>query len=332
MKIDRIWEELESDSSFSHGLLFRRYSGAVLPDVFIALQGSEKYRCITASISNSVQINLSASSNLKDISIEIIPDENKTERAILIFKLLSYQHKDIFSVLCEDLIASISNVTDETQLVKELLNRFEKWKSLFDKAASQELSPEEQRGLFGELFFVRKFLQNNHNFLNIINSWIGCEKGVRDFQSNMWSVEVKTTSGNNHQTIQISSERQLDTSNLKSLFLYHLSLEERHQSGETLNQIVDSISEILASDFTALTRFKNKLLVGGYFDHHRQLYENAGYFIRGETFYRVENDFPRIEEKDIRNGVGGVKYSIISSGCSDFIVQEQEVFQTINSS
>jgi hypothetical protein len=218
MKINRIWEELENDESFSHGLLFRRYSGSVLPDVFVALQVPEKCRCIAASISNAGSVDLSTFSNLKDINVELIPDESNPEKPVLLFKLLNNQHKDIFSVLCEDLIASISSVTDETQLVKELLNRFEKWKSLFDKVASQELSPEEQRGLFGELFLVRKFLQNNSDFLKILNSWIGQEKSVRDFQSGTWSVEVKTTSGNNHQKIRISSERQLDTSNLEHLF------------------------------------------------------------------------------------------------------------------
>ena len=329
-KIDQIWEQLENDQSFSHGFLFRRYSGSVLPDVFVAFQNPEKYRCIATSISNSTSVDLSTFSNLKDINIELVPDDNNQENSILLFKLLNNQHKDIFSVLCEDLIASISNLTDEATLIKELLNRFGKWKSLFDKVSSQELSPEEQRGLFGELFFIRSFLQNNANFLNIINSWVGCEKSIRDFQAEAWSVEVKTTSGNNHQKIHISSERQLDTTNLESLFLYHLSLEARQQSGETLNQMVDSILEILASDFAALNRFKNKLLTGGYFDHHRQLYESAGYFIREDTFYRVENDFPRIEENDVRQGVGDVKYSIIISGCSGFTVPEQEVFQTIN--
>ncbi len=326
-RINQIWEQLENDESFSHGLLFRRYSGSVLPDVFVATQNPEKFRCIAASINNPVD--LTTFSNLKDINVELIPDENTPEKSVLLFKLLNNQHRDIFSVLCEDLIASISNLTDETQLVKELLNRFGKWKSLFDKAASQECSPEEQRGLFGELFFIRKLLQNSTNFLNIINSWVGCEKAVRDFQSGTWSVEVKTTSGNNHQKIHISSERQLDTSNLENLFLYHLSLEARHQSGETLNEIVDSILEILGSDFTALNRFKSKLLTGGFFDHHRQFYESIGYFIRDEAFYRVENDFPKIEEKDVRNGVGDVKYSIIVSGCSSFLVPEQEVFQTL---
>lgn len=329
MKINHIWEELENDKSFSHGLLLRRYSGSVLPDVFIALKSPEKFRCIAAAITSSFKINLTSFSNLRDINVELISDDKKQEKNILLFKLLNNQHRDIFSVLCEDLIASISTVTNETQLVKELLNRFEKWKSLFDRAAAQGLSAEEQRGLFGELFFLRKFLQSNNDFIAVISSWVGSEKQIRDFQSGTWSVEVKTTHGNNHQKVHISSERQLDISNLENLFLYHLSLEIRQQSGETLNKIVDSVSKILVSDFTLFNRFKSKLLEAGYFDQHRHLYEHTGYFIRQDVFYKVENEFPRIEEKDIRNGVGDVKYSIIVSQCSDFIRTEQQIFQIL---
>jgi hypothetical protein len=331
MKINQIWEELENDSSFSHGLLLRRYSGSVLPDLYIALKLPEKFRCIATLISSSVKVNLSSFTNLRDITVELLPDETRPEKRILLFKLLHAQHADIFSVLCEDLVASISALTDEKQLVKELLNRFEKWKSLFDKATSHGLTPEEQRGLFGELFFLRKYLQNNPDFLHVINSWVGSERQVRDFQAGTWSVEVKTSYGSNHQKAHISNERQLDPSTLENLFLYHLSLETRHQSGETLNQIVESISNALSQDLLALNRFKNKLLEGGYFDQHKHLYETAGYFIRQENFYKVEKKFPRIEEKDIRPGVGDVKYSIILSQCSDFIISEHLVFQSLAS-
>lgn len=329
MRTEQIWTELENDKSFSHGLLIRRYSGSVMPDVFIALKSPEKFRCLAISISYDLSINLVSFSNLRDVSVEMIPDETKTDKNILLFKLLSNQHRDIFSVLCEDLITNISSVTSESQLVKELLNRFEKWKSLFDKAAAQGLSAEEQRGLFGELYFLRKFLRSSFDFTDVINSWVGSEKQIRDFQFGNWSVEIKTTYGNNHQKLHISSERQLDTTNLENLFLNHISLEARQQSGETLNQIVDSVSEILSSDFASLNRFKSKLLEGGYFDQHRNLYSEIGYFIRQEVFYKVENSFPRIEERDIRSGVGDVKYSIVVSEFSDFIITEEQVFQTL---
>lgn len=329
MKINQIWDELANDPSFVKGLLLRRYSGSVLPDVFVAIHQPEKQLCIASSISKSIDINISQFDNLQEIQIELIPDPNKQEKRILIFKLTNNQHKDIFSVLCEDLITNIATETNERQLVKTLLNRFEKWKLLFTKIISEGLLPEEQRGLFGELYFLRKFLQINNNYQFVLNTWIGTAGEVRDFQMNNWAVEVKTTHGNNHQKIQISSERQLDITHLDRLFLYHLSLEKVQESGETLNQIIASINTILEVDIIALNRFKSKLYEVGYFEQHFALYDSVGYFIRQDTFYIVENEFPRIQENEIRSGVGDVKYSIILSQCEAFKQTEQSVFETM---
>lgn len=329
MKINQIWDELANDNSFASGLLLRRHSASILPDVFVAIQQPEKQLCIASSISVSIDVNISQFDNLQEIQIELIPDPHKHDKRILLFKLTNNQHRDIFSVLCEDLIANIAIETNEKYLVNTLLNRFEKWKSLFTKIISEGLLPEEQRGLFGELYFLRKFLQINNNYQFVLNTWIGTAGEVRDFQMNNWALEVKTTHGNNHQKVQISSERQLDTTHLDKLFLYHLSLEKVQESGETLNQIIASINTILEVDAIALNRFKSKLYEAGYFDQHFALYDSVGYFIRQDTFYIVENEFPRIQENEIRSGVGDVKYSIILSQCEAFKQTEQSVFETL---
>lgn len=329
MKINQIWDELVNDTSFRQGLLLRRYSGSVLPDVFVALQQPEKILCIASTISESIDVNVSQFDNLQEIQIELIPDPNKEEKRILIFKLVNNQHRDIFSVLCEDLITSISAETNERQLVKTLLNRFEKWKSLFTRIVSEGLLPEEQRGLFGELYFLRKFLHHNTNYSSVLNTWLGTAKEVRDFQMNNWALEVKTTQGNNHQKIQISNERQLDITNIGQLYVYHVSLEKVQKTGESLNQIVTSISDLLSADTIALNRFRSKLYEAGYFEQHTALYDSTGYFIRQDTFYAVENNFPRIQENEIRSGVGDVKYSIILSQCEAFKQTEEKVFENL---
>jgi hypothetical protein len=330
-KIKQIWEVLANDKSLSKGLLFRRYSGSVLPDVYVALQHPEKILGIYIAIDEKTELNISSFSNLQEIQIDLYASPNEKGKNILIFKLLNFEHKDIFAVLCEDLISNIATETNEKKLIKVVLNRFEKWKSLFNKIGQQGLTLEEQRGLFGELYFFRKFLRTNSDFLSVVNTWIGSEKQVRDFQSNTWAVEVKTTHGNNHQKVHISSERQLDISNLDNLFLYHISLEQLQNTEETLNDIVDSVAEILKSETIVLNKFKSKLYEVGYFDLQRNLYENIGYRTRQDIFYKVENDFPRIEENDIRTGVGDLKYSIILSQCTHFVIDEPEVFNILNS-
>ena len=227
-------------------------------------------------------------------------------------------------------VSEITDKSDEKKIVQELLNRLERWRSLFDKASLSGLSPDEQRGLYGELFFMRRWIDASGNLQRCIKAWLGPEKQIRDFQINDWGLEVKTTHGKNHQKIHISSERQLDTTTLSSLFLFHLSLEDQQKNGETLNHIVDDLMNRLLKDVTALRDFKTKLILAGYYKHHSTQYEANGYQIRNQSYYNVKDDFPRIEEADIRRGVGDVKYSIILSECTAYATNEITVFESIN--
>ncbi len=62
---------------------------------------------------------------------------------------------------------------------------------------------------------------------------------------------------------------------------------------------------------------------------HKPIYQNTGYNIRQETIYRVEGEFPRIMENEIRDGVGDVKYSIVISDCLSYVATEAGLFQNI---
>jgi len=329
-KIDQIWEELDNDSSFRKGLIIRRYSSDILPEIFVALHAPEKVRCLAVYLGSVSEINLISLNKLRDIRIELIPDDSNALKNILLISLINNHHKDIFSTLCEDLIKTVSSLKEEKTLVKVLLNRFEKWKSLFENASSAGLSPEEQRGLYGELYFLSKWLINSVDKRKCVEAWFGPEKRNQDFQHEDWALEVKTTTGNNHQKIQISNERQLDTSNVNNLILFHISIDVRTGSGETLISLVESLHYLLETDAHAEIIFAAKLLEAGFFAQHQYLYDTVSYFIRQENFYKIENEFPRIEEKDIRSGVGDVKYSVIVTSCSDYIINENIVFKIIN--
>ena len=330
MKIKEMWEELESDKTFSSGTLLRGFGKDFLPDVFIALNSAEKYRCLAASVNVDLNVELTAYTGLEDLEIVFIPQPGRAGRKLLLFKLLNSLHHDIFSILCEDLISSISNIDSEATLVRSLLNRFENWNMLFKKGPGDWLSQESQRGLYGELYFLRKLLNLENNYIAAVNTWVGCENQVRDFQYGQWAVEVKTTKGNNHQKIHINGDRQLDTSHLKCLFLFHLSLEALQSAGETLQEIVISLKTILEMDAASLNRFNTKLLFAGYRDVEIEHYTEIGYLIRNESTFQVKNDFPRIEENELRAGIGDLSYTIIVSACQDYIVDLSEVFNNLN--
>lgn len=329
-KIDKIWGELENDNSLHSGILLKRYSGSVLPDVYVALRSPERLRCLAAHILKENAPDIENWNNLKDIKVEILNDDKNSSKCFLLILILNQRHKDIFSVLCEDLINQVSSFTEEKILITTLLNRLTKWQTLFEKLRQQGLSAEAQRGMFGELYFLKKFLLTTNNKNHCINSWQVPSNTVQDFHHANWAVEVKTTHGNNHQKIHISSERQLDNSVIPNIFLFHLSLDVRNDFGESLNDLVEWVENHLSSFIPELNMFKLKLYEIGYFDLHKPLYQNIGYTIRQENIYKVEGEFPRITEEEIRNGVGDVKYTIVIADCLSFARNESELFQIIN--
>jgi len=328
-RIKQIWTQLEESNSVIPGLFKLRYSETSNCDVFLGVKYPETHRMLIVRVPFASGKEFNFKYEFRGLKFDKIYDPENSGFLLLNLVLVDNQFKDVFDSLIADILAAIINESDFKVILRNYSNRLIKWQSLFERFRQQGLTPEEQRGLYGELYFMRKFLMVNSDFNNIVKSWIGPEKQVRDFQFGNWSIEVKTTHGNNHQKVQISSERQLDTANVDNLFLNHLSLESVQHSGETLNQMIDSIYVILNIDLNAFNQFRNKLTDAGFFDPHRQYYSDIGYFIRQDIFYKVENQFPRIEESDIRNGVGDVKYSIIVSQCNDFIISGQEIFKTL---
>lgn len=328
-KIDQIWTELESEKSPVSGILYKRLSGEVLPPVYIALKYPEKLRCIAAHLDAESVISSDNLCNFRDIRVEKMIDIKNQEKSFFLIVLVNNQHKDIFSTLSEDLINRVSLITEQKELIKQLINRLEKWRLLFERIGQQGLSDEAQIGLYGELFFLRKFLHNTENKLFCIDTWKGPQKAVQDFQYSHWAVEVKTSHSKNQQKIHISSERQLDTTIIPIIFLYHLSIEVRDNFGESLNEIVTVINDFLASDTVALNSFKMKLLEVDYFTYHAHLYENTGYSIRTESIFHIKDDFPRLTERNIPSGVGDVRYSIIIPDNPKWLSSDKDLFKTI---
>lgn len=328
-RIDNLWIELEKQSSDRSGFFKTRYSETSEAEVYLGMKVPEMYRLLILSVPLAAGRKFDFKYEFKGVKFEKIIDPQESNHILLCLKLIDFQLKDIFNTLCLDIVGSIIIESDINVIQQKFKSRLLKWQNLFDRFNEGGLSFEEQRGLYGELYFLRELLGKSNDFERIINSWVGPDKEPQDFQTGDWAVEVKTTHGNNHQKIHINSERQLNTSNLNFLYLYHLSLDIKQNSGETLNQIVQSIKTALATDQIGYSFFNLKLLKAGYFDNHASLYQGKGYFIREDIFYNVVDQFPRIQANDLMNGVGDVKYSIIVSSLDRYSVSHNNVFEKL---
>ena len=286
---------------------------------------------VAFSYSKSIKVSVESFKNLKELNVKQVPDTTYESNNLLIIQLSSNANRDVFACLCDNLTGVIQNAATEQKAVREVLNRLEKWKALFDKVGADGLTIPEQQGLYGELTYLHKLISSNLlSKFDSLGVWVGSDRAMRDFQGKGWAVEVKTSSANNAGQIMINGKRQLDETLLDRLFLYHLSLEASRMNGETLNDKVDEVRSLLADDIAALGSLNAKLFEAGYSDNHRHLYEDRCYKIRAEHIYRINNGFPRIREHELRCGINDVSYTIDVSVCDEYMLSESEHFKIIH--
>jgi len=133
--------------------------------------------------------------------------------------------------VCDSLVPAVKQ-----QLPQVVHAVLDKWRLFFSAHGHGGLEPEAQRGIFGEVWFIRDHLKANIGALPAVQSWTGYKGAAQDFQFQRAAIEVKTSIARQHQTITISNERQLDDRGLVSLHLIVLSLGEL-EGGETLPQL-----------------------------------------------------------------------------------------------
>lgn len=326
-KIWQIWDELASANVV--GVIKKSYSPNLSNCIYCILDNQTGHKGVAVSYNCYTKVNISQLTRLKDVQVYITDDTSLSPNKMLVILLTNNQYSEIFSVLCEDLILAVSEIKESSKIIKTILNQLGKWRALFDNIGRGGLQSQEQQGLYGELFFLRKLLIFFLDSFDVIKGWVGSDKALRDFQYQKCAVEVKTTCANNHQKLHISSERQLDETFLEHLFLYHLSVEVSNKNGETLNSIVENIGTIISENVFAYNMFNAKLMEAGYFSQDAELYNERSYKVRKESSYSVTNNFPRIKESELRNGVGDVDYTIIADMCTDYLVPVGEIYNNI---
>mgnify|MGYP000170613329 CR=1 FL=1 len=70
---------------------------------------------------------------------------------------------DIFIVFIEDIINSLLDINNSENALIIISKRINYWKKLFGKFSTNLLTPQQQRGLFGELYFLNKLLLEKNN-------------------------------------------------------------------------------------------------------------------------------------------------------------------------
>lgn len=331
MKIDQTWEDLENQSrNITSGYLTRRILPEVNYDVYLAIEKPSNTWLLMLRVSSTFLDRKTVYPNSSSFIVNrvALPQDGE-EYGTLQLVLTNAKYKDIFITLVQDIVDYLAAVADGRAAILAFITRLKRWQTFLEKHNPEGLSEIAQQGLYGELWFLRQLVFPHLELLEGLRCWTGPKKTQQDFQLSGCAVEVKTTSAKQHQKLAIASERQLDDTGAGTIVLLHLSLDVRQEQGETLTTMVASVRSLVAGDEIARDELENLLFEIGYLDVHATRYENIGYTIREHNYFKVEEDFPKIIESDLRNGVGDVRYTISVAECKRFSIPESEVIALI---
>lgn len=252
----------------------------------------------------------------KGMNFEIITlDVPKSDTCHIRLFLERRENRDIFVTVCADLVQALDDCLTNESRRKEIIDFLTRWSHFFERYGQEGLTSEKQRGLYGELWWLRRMIQADIASVTAVNSWKGCRRNYYDFETNGHVVEVKTTMTKEPRRVQINNERQLDDRGLKSLHLFVLTLAKSSVVEDTLPGLVQSLKIIFLEKPVAYT-FEDSLREAGYLDIHAHLYNKSSYSVIKEEFFRVTEGFPRIT--DVPSGLGDLRYTLILSACKEF--------------
>ena len=233
----------------------------------------------------------------------------------LIILLKDGEQRELFAGLCEDIVSAAEAASDNQDALVRAVRRMMRWHHLLRGGRGDLLSLDEQRGLLGELQFLRR-LVDLIGPRAAIEAWRGPAGASKDFELAGILVEVKARRGAARPYVQISSEDQLSDVPGARLFLVVSAVDAAIKpSGLTLTDHVRAAEKIfLDADTESFVLWDEAIHAAG-FDHDDD-YSERRWNIGPTTDYEVEGEFPRLVTP-LRPGVSSVRYSMSLDACAD---------------
>ena len=233
---------------------------------------------------------------------------------------LDHAQNPTFSAVSEDLLVSLNaSSASAKDVVQGALSR---WKA-FWSSGTAGLSREEALGLFGELWFLKRWMGPLST--SVISRWMATPRARHDFQWPDASVEVKTaaTVSPGGPVHRIANLDQLDNPVTGQLYLFSFQVVDDALATNTLAGLVETLVHDLRNDGQALILLNEKLAGYGYNPADTSSYQRRLRVV-AERLFTVGEGFPRLTRASFSNGlppgVDDVTYSLTVSACNNWLV------------
>ncbi|HET7463295.1 MAG TPA: PD-(D/E)XK motif protein [Longimicrobium sp.] len=231
--------------------------------------------------------------------------------------LTDYSYGAIFTVLCEDVAVAAAEAPSAREAVRSWIGRLHAWQAFMSRHGTTGLSESAVVGLIGELLVLREKIIPLAGTRSALDMWAGPLGEPNDFALPSGFVEVKTTSRQVPEVLEIANVVQLDDSR-GAILLVHVHLRP-DPSGLSLPDVVSSARALIVESAPdRLIQFERLLIGAGYIDAQADLYPTR-YTPDRTEMYRVDAGFPRIRSAEVRPGLRSCRYSIELHACVPYI-------------
>ncbi|MCY7705922.1 PD-(D/E)XK motif protein [Bacillus safensis] len=249
------------------------------------------------------------------------------EHYFLVIRQEDEQSPEIFELVLQNLADHLAVAEEEGSLFSTVYKVLDRWRTFFQRGGFKRLSEEQQRGLFGELWFINEWLEKHPGQPPlIIEHWEGPTKGRIDFKGTRCGIEIKTIIEKLSKTIKISNENQLKLNEaVSSIYLYVCFLEQSRTHGLSLQELAGQVRVKLAERSERIALIYSDLLTDLGF--REEEYEDVLYFMEKTEVYEAGEKFPRLIKEHLPKGISHVSYNIDLTHCSAHEKQLETIYQ-----
>lgn len=295
------WDLLEAQPPSGGRLTVRRALAGRHPDVLIALDAARRRHVLVELPDGEIgELAERTSRGIAVQTVELRPGGETAKRFVEVVCLDAQGHAALDTIAVELIQALEAGASiGRVRLVQNVLA---KWRRFWSGLAQGLLSKEEQLGLFGELWFLNRWLAPALGVSAAVTMWRGPAGARNDFEAPGLAIEVKTTGRVDGAHVIHGLDQLLEPPGGK-LMLFSLLVRDEASGTESLPAQVAEARGLIAEDYMLQSQFDALIHAAGYDDRLAAEYAKLVLRIRDTGLYSVAEGFPRLVPASMAGGV-----------------------------
>lgn len=289
---------------------YQRVNATHLLDLYVGIDNTARWTLLLISEYPPLKV---VSSRMILVKSGRRPDKKWS----LSFSLVEDSYKDMFVLFCEDIVASSACIASKEKATHYVGKRYNEWREMLANVRGNLLSPEEIKGLLGEMYFLKDYLCVLYGAEKAALSWTGPRRLPQDYIIDDTWYEVKTISSSRTE-VAISSIEQLDCAKPGELVVIRADKTSvTNTRAVNLNVLYHALLAMLPDDGPK-EQFSTMLLRYGYYPRPEYEDEEYTFEIKAVDRYAVSADFPCIRRTNLPETVTEAKYSLVLAAIDSF--------------